>query len=81
MLIDLERGYIDAYDFKLTSKNIYLNANPNNENDYFIRIGHDGNAFDSGITENEPTNGFIGVKKNGDMYIKATYFELTYALG
>jgi hypothetical protein len=28
LAIDLQAGHIDAYDFKVTSKNIYLNSNP-----------------------------------------------------
>jgi hypothetical protein len=51
MCIDLESGHIDAYNFKVTSKNIYLNSNPsetdtyNGGNAYYVRIGSDGTAF------------------------------------
>jgi hypothetical protein len=36
MAIDLTNGHIDAYNFKLTSKNIYLNSNPENNTDYYF---------------------------------------------
>ena len=39
MLIDLEEGHIDAYNFLLTSKSILLNANPENNMDYYFKVG------------------------------------------
>jgi hypothetical protein len=39
MCIDLDDGHIDAYNFKLTSKNIYLNSNPSTSNDYYFYVG------------------------------------------
>ena len=35
MLIDLTNGFIDAYNFKLTSSNIFINSNPEEKNPYF----------------------------------------------
>ena len=40
MAIDLRNGHIDAYDFKLSSKGIQLNASPKDNESYFI-IGDD----------------------------------------
>ena len=44
MCIDLQNGHIDAYDFKLSSDNIYLNSNPGT-GDYFLRIGNDKKGY------------------------------------
>lgn len=38
MHINLKEGLIDAYNFKLTSSNISMNSNPDEENPYYFRI-------------------------------------------
>ena len=47
MCIDLEKGHIDAYDFKLTGSRIHFNSHPEDITNervtgFFMRIGHDG---------------------------------------
>ena len=66
MAIDLQRGHMDAYDFKLTGSRIHFNSHPenigfgltNSEKEkitgYFMRIGNDG------ITRVDPSELAIG---------------------
>ena len=81
MCIDLDNGQIDAYNFKLTSANIYLNSTPgdgclshiNDSSDrysnYYMRIG------DAART------GYIGLTSNGDLEIRVNSLQLTGQLG
>ena len=81
MCIDLDAGHIDAYNFKLTSKNIYLNSNPNDANipgstevrdnykDYLMRFG------------DEKKTGYIGLKSNGELEIRVNSLHITGSLG
>lgn len=64
MCINLEDGHMDAYNFKLTSQNIYLNSNPTSETDHYISIG--GNS----------TQGQFYLQKNGVFFIRSENFEL-----
>jgi hypothetical protein len=78
MCIDLENGHIDAYNFRLTSKNIYFNSNPEQEllpgqidkfsNNYFMRIG-------------DSAKGFIALDKDGNLEMRVNSFYLTGTLG
>jgi hypothetical protein len=70
MCIDLQNGHMDAYDYKLTSKNIYLNSNPKDakkELDYYIRIGGDGELAYPGQINQGRTNGFLGLTNSGEL--------------
>ena len=80
MCIDLENGHIDAYNFKLTSKDIYINGNPDDphaSNDtirpeyrgYYLKIG------------NELQTGYLGLTKDGELQIRVNNFQLTSQLG
>jgi hypothetical protein len=44
MCINLQDGHIDAYNFKLKSNNIQLNASPNEDEDFF-KIGNDTDGY------------------------------------
>lgn len=76
MCIDLENGHIDAYNFKLTSKDIYLNSNPQGDPDYYFRIGH---------TETEegdlPSSGLLTFDKYGHLILQADRFTLNGNFG
>ena len=50
MLINLQDGHIDAYNFKLTSENIQLNSSPE-VGDYYIQIGSGDNIIGAQHTE------------------------------
>lgn len=52
MLIDLQNGHIDAYNFKLTSAGIQLNSNPENNQDYIL-VGNKDGAYISCSRINE----------------------------
>ena len=75
MCIDLENGHIDAYNFRLTSKNIYFNSNPSWVNDgdafnngYFMKIGNE-------------AKGFISLDADGNLVIRTNSFYLTGQTG
>lgn len=79
LAIDLTNGHIDAYNFKLTSKNIYLNSNPDmdqEENDYYFSIGNSGSA-----EGDSPTPGSLTFDRDGNLVIKVNHFTLTGNLG
>ena len=71
MCIDLENGHIDAYNFRLTSQNIYFNSNPSWVNDgdafnngYFMKIGNE-------------AKGFISLDAAGNLVMRVNSFYLT----
>ena len=75
MCIDLENGHIDAYNFRLTSKNIYFNSNPSWVNDgdafnngYFMKIGNE-------------AKGFISLDADGNLVMRTNSFYLTGQTG
>lgn len=80
MCIDLDDGYIDAYNFRLTSQNIYMNSNPTAEKDYYFRIGSDGTAFRGQIGQKR-TDGYLALDKNGNLDIKVNSLSITEMLG
>lgn len=75
MCIDLQDGHIDAYNFKLSSNNIYLNSNPtgvdpNDDRDqYYLQIGNDKNA------------GLISFDKDGKLQIYVRELFLKSSIG
>jgi hypothetical protein len=88
LAIDLQSGHIDAYDFKVTSKNIYLNSNPddtkNSIKDYYFRIGNNGQAapnsyedLNSNGDATQLTKGYMAMSKDGDLEIRANSLSLT----
>ena len=86
LAIDLQNGHIDAYDFKITSKNIYLNSTPDSNTDYYFRIGNNGRALpksydDLHDVEPQLTNGYMAMTKGGDLEIRANSLSLTGQLG
>ena len=52
MTIDLEKGYIDAYNFKLTSSGILLDSNPQDTNGCYFKVGNFDN--DSVLSYSKP---------------------------
>ena len=62
MAIDLQNGHIDAFNFKLTSQGIELNASPNEDENYLF-VGND--------------NSYLQYDKSGGLFIKTTSFKLT----
>ena len=89
LAIDLQNGHIDAYNFKVTSNNVYLNSNPPDEG-YFFRIGNNGSHIDDShtdYTEEEEekygvmTPGYVSFSKEGDLEIRANSLSLTGQLG
>ena len=79
LAIDLTNGHIDAYNFKLTSKNIYLNSNPDmdrEENDYYFSIGNFGDT-----EGNEPSPGMLIFDREGNLEIQVNRLTLTGNLG
>ena len=89
MCIDLDQGWIDAYNFKLTSKNIHLNSNPtynpDNENGSLRRWGitNPYNNYDEYYLRigEENKTGFIGLDTDGKLEIRVNSFWLTGNLG
>lgn len=72
MCIDLQQGHIDAYDFKLSSENIYLNSNPamgESVTDYFLKIG------------DETKGEYISFDNKGKLRFQVNEFYLTGNLG
>lgn len=72
LCIDLQNGYLDAYNFKLTSDNIYLNSNPVTENyitDYFLKIG------------DESKGDYISFDSSGKLRLQVNEFYLTGNMG
>ena len=74
MKIDLKDGYIDAYNFKLTSKGMLLNANPVEENEAYVQIRYE----DKNLL-------YVGKDADSDYYLQSanyvqdkdgTYFNL-----
>jgi len=58
MLIDLQNGQIDSYNFKLTSNGIQIQSTPNTTNteeDYYLRIL--GGAMLPSIGDEDPDEG------------------------
>lgn len=79
LAIDLRTGHIDAYNFKLTSKNIYLNSSPDmerEENDYYFSIGNLGDE-----EGNEPSPGLLTFDREGNLKIQVNHLTLTGNLG
>jgi hypothetical protein len=79
MCINLENGHIDAYNFRLTSKNIYFNSLPGGDaynltdrdkfnQNYFMKIGNE-------------ANGFISLDAAGELVIRTNSFYLTGQMG
>lgn len=68
MKIDLETGHIDAYNFKLTGKCLYLNANPNTDEHYLL-IG------------DKSANNYIEYDPSDGLNISVTNLSISYALG
>lgn len=65
MKIDLLNGHIDAYDFKLTSKGIQLNSDPNNTNtSYYMFIGQNSGPY-------------ISYSGNGRLIMKVNSLEIS----
>lgn len=72
LCIDLQNGYLDAYNFKLTSDNIYLNSNPatgEHVTDYFLKIG------------DETKGDYISFDSEGRLRLQVNEFYLTGNLG
>ena len=72
MCIDLQYGHIDAYDFKLSSDNIYLNSNPDmgdSVTDYFLKIG------------DEAKGEYISFDNKGKLRFSVNEFYLTGNIG
>ena len=67
LCIDLDDGYIDAYNFKLTGKYLYLNANPNTNEPYLL-IG-------------DKKNNYIEYDSSNGLNISVTNLSISYALG
>ena len=67
MAIALSSGQIDARDFKLTSANIYLDSNPQKDNDNYFKIGN-----------NEK---YISLSKKGDLDMKVDTLQITSGFG
>ena len=69
MTIDMDTGYIDAYNFKLTGgDSLYLNSNPN---DYYFKVKHKNNYLQ--FTE----DGALQINVEGDnSYFNAKNFTL-----
>lgn len=71
LAIDLTNGHIDAYNFKLTSDNIYLNSNPeapteenNNLTDYYFKIG------------DTDTQGMLSLDQSGNLVMQIADIEI-----
>jgi hypothetical protein len=91
---NLDTGQMWAAKFELNAwsseknQGLYLNSDPANGN-------RDGSSLNDGLSISLPSSriaghylkignenkGYISLEKNGNMHIKATNFELTYALG
>ena len=87
MCIDLDSGWMDAYNFKLTSKNIYLNSNPihNPDDETDIRYGvtniyEDDDSYYLRIGEENKT-GFLSLDTNGKLSIRVNSLQITGNLG
>lgn len=76
MCIDLENGHIDSYNFKLTSKDIYLNSNPQDDPDYYFRIGHT-----ETVEGDLPSSGLLTFDKYGHLILQADRFTLNGNFG
>ena len=71
MAIDLQNGHIDAYNFRLSAGNLYLNSNPTEQpnkldsrSNYYIQIG------------NDTTNGMLSLNHSGELVFKCIDFVL-----
>lgn len=77
--IDLQSGMINAYNFKVVSKNIYLNSEPANNTDYYIKIGHtsdDPDTYPGALRTVSKTDGCISLNKAGYLFIQSKNFLL-----
>ena len=87
LAIDLQNGHLDAYNFKVTSSNIYLNSNPiipETDEDpptYFFRIGNDGTALDWSQQDLRPTKGYMALDSQGNLTVRVNSLYLTGQLG
>ena len=80
MAIDLQDGHIDAFNFRLTSNNIYLNSSPDDTDydKYYFRIGHNGkikNPYTGGTPAE--TNGYFFMDKDGNVSLKVNNLSIT----
>jgi hypothetical protein len=66
MCINLKDGHLDAYNFKLTSKNILLDSNPE-EGGYYLYIGPMG----------DDSKAHISFSEDGKFVMKVDEFDLT----
>lgn len=87
LAIDLQEGHIDAYNFKVTSNNIYLNSNPP-DGGYYFRIGNNGGTtpIDAALSDNDNgvprmTRGYMAFTKEGDLDIRTNSLSITGQLG
>ena len=80
MCIDLDNGQIDAYNFKLTSKNIYLNSNPVDGHSHIINSKDRYSNYYLRIGENNKT-GFIGLDTDGRLEMRVNSMQLTAQIG
>lgn len=81
MLIDLQHGHIDAYNFKLTSQGLYLNGNPQGieyeegvyyyADPYYLYLG------DGASDTRNPTDPHVSFSKDGKLNIRANELSLT----
>ena len=89
LALDLNNGHIDAYNFKVTSNNIYLNSNPPDEG-YYFRIGNNGQQIDDAHTDQDErdqqasgqsTRGYMSFSKDGELDIRVNSLSITGQLG
>ena len=87
LAIDLQNGHLDAYNFKVTSSNIYLNSNPivpesdEDPTTYFFRIGNDGTALDWSQENLRPTKGYMALDSEGNLTVRVNSLYLTGQIG
>ena len=89
LAIDLQEGHIDAYNFKVTSNNIYLNSNPD-DGGYYFRIGNNGEQIDDSHTDEaerdaqkngQSSRGYLSFSKDGALDIRVNSLSITGQLG
>ena len=89
LALDLNNGHIDAYNFKVTSNNIYLNSNPD-DGGYYFRIGNNGQQIDDAHTDQEErdkqasgqsTRGYMSFSEDGELDIRVNSLSITGQLG
>ena len=64
MAIDLQTGHIDAFNFKLTSNKIQLNASPEDDENYFL------------IGSKDDDTGYLEYKATGELTINVKSLDL-----